>query len=49
MHNDRNGFALFGLMQSLSAQEKDDEREAVSARFEQAWARADVTLTTSRF
>ena len=43
-----NGWALFGLMQALSAQGKDDEAALIQARFEKAWERADVTLTASR-
>jgi hypothetical protein len=44
-----NGFALFGLEQSLRAQEKDEEADAVAERFAKAWERADTELTTSRF
>jgi tetratricopeptide (TPR) repeat protein len=44
-----NGWALFGLMQSLRAQGKDAEALAVDARFRAAWKDADVTLTASRF
>ena len=44
-----NGWALFGLMQSLRAQGKDAEATAVDARFRAAWKDADVTLTASRF
>ena len=44
-----NGWALFGLLQSLKAQRKDAEADQVSARFERAWAHADVTLAASRF
>ena len=47
--NPENGYALFGLKLSLLAQGKDEEAEAVAQRFEKAWARADVELTTSRF
>ncbi len=47
--NPENGYALFGLQHSLQAQGKDEEAEAVAKRFEKAWARADVELTTSRF
>ena len=43
----RNGWALFGLIQSLEAQDKD-ARE-IQARFDKIWAQADVTLTASRF
>lgn len=44
-----NGWALFGLIQSLKAQRKDSEAGELAGRFEQAWAHADVTLTASRF
>jgi tetratricopeptide (TPR) repeat protein len=44
-----NGWALFGLLQALKAQKKTDEAALVEARFKQAWQRADVTLTASRF
>jgi len=44
-----NGWALFGLAQSLRAQHKDREASEVEGRFEKAWAHADVSLTASRF
>jgi tetratricopeptide (TPR) repeat protein len=44
-----NGYALFGLVQSLRAQDRDDEAEVIAERFDEAWALADVELTTSRF
>ncbi|MEP6708099.1 MAG: hypothetical protein ABJC05_11300 [Pyrinomonadaceae bacterium] len=47
--NRENGWALFGLMQALKAQNKTDEAALVEARFKKAWARADVTLNSSRF
>ncbi len=43
----RNGWALYGLMQALEAQDKDASE--VRGRFEKIWAQADVTLTASRF
>lgn len=43
-----NGWALYGLMQSLEAQGRGDEAQAVRARYEKAWQRADLTLTSSR-
>jgi tetratricopeptide (TPR) repeat protein len=43
-----NGWALFGLWQSLVAQGKTAEALKVRARFDKAWARADVKLTSSR-
>jgi tetratricopeptide (TPR) repeat protein len=47
-HSD-NGWSLFGLVQSLSAQGKREEAARVQGRFDKAWARADVKLTASRF
>lgn len=46
--NPENGWALFGLTQALRAQGKNDEAAFAEARFKNAWARADVTLTASR-
>ncbi len=43
----RNGWALYGLMQSLEAQGKD--ASDARARFDKIWAQADVNLTASRF
>jgi tetratricopeptide (TPR) repeat protein len=43
-----NGWSLFGLWQSLQAQGRIEDARLVHARFEKAWARADVTLTSSR-
>jgi tetratricopeptide (TPR) repeat protein len=36
-----NGWSLYGLMQSLQAQGKQEEAQAVQKRFEQAWQYAD--------
>jgi len=47
--NRENGWGLFGLMQALRAQNKADDAALTEARFKTAWARADVTLTASRF
>jgi tetratricopeptide (TPR) repeat protein len=47
--NRENGWALFGLLQALRAQEKAYDASIVEARFKKAWAAADVTLTASRF
>jgi tetratricopeptide (TPR) repeat protein len=46
--NRENGWALFGLMQALKAQGKNDDAALVEARFKKAWAQADVTLASSR-
>ncbi|MEP1469419.1 MAG: hypothetical protein ABJK20_13815 [Halieaceae bacterium] len=43
----RNGWSLFGLSLSLDAQGKTEEATAVRQRFENIWARADVTLASS--
>ena len=37
-----NGWSLHGLAQSLEAQRRSKEAAAVEARFQKAWARADV-------
>lgn len=47
--NRNNGWALYGLMQALHAQKKDDQVTVIEARFKKAWARADVKLSASRF
>ncbi|MDI3465370.1 MAG: TPR repeat protein [Nitrospira sp.] len=47
--NPRNGWAQFGLMQSLRAQEKVREADDVEKQWQRAWEHADVTLTASRF
>jgi tetratricopeptide (TPR) repeat protein len=44
-----NGWALYGLAQSLRDQGKADAAAAAQARFEKAWALADVKLQASRF
>ncbi len=48
-YNRENGWALFGLMQSLRAQGKEEQAAAVERRHHAAWSRADVKLTASRF
>ena len=47
--NPDNGWSLFGLARSLQAQGKTADAAAAEARFQKAWARADVTLSASRF
>jgi tetratricopeptide (TPR) repeat protein len=47
--NRENGWSLFGLMQSLRAQGKEEQAAAVEKRFRKAWKRSNVTLTASRF
>jgi len=47
--NRENGWSLFGLMQALKAEGKNDDAALVDTRFKKAWAKADVTLKASRF
>src|SRR6476660_891178 len=47
--NKESGWALYGLMQALKAQGKNEDAALVDARFKKAWAKADVTLSASRF
>lgn len=47
--NPRNGWSLFGLRESLRAQGKNAEADDVQQRLQEAWSRATVTLTASRF
>jgi tetratricopeptide (TPR) repeat protein len=47
--NPENGWSLHGLAQCLRARKADAEAAEVEARFEKAWARADVPLTLSCF
>ena len=49
MVHPQNGWSLFGLAKSLDVQGKHAEAKAVQREFKQAWADADVTLTSSRF
>ncbi len=47
--NPDNGWSLFGLLQALRAQGKKEQAKEIEKRFEKAWSRADVVLTSSRF
>lgn len=47
--NRNNGWALYGLIQALRAQKKDDQARLIEARFKKAWERSDVILQASRF
>jgi tetratricopeptide (TPR) repeat protein len=47
--NRENGWALYGLMQALKVQGKNEDAALVEARYKKAWARADVQLNASRF
>ena len=44
-----NGWSLYGLMTTLRMQGRMDEARLVEKRFIKAFARADVTLTATRF
>jgi tetratricopeptide (TPR) repeat protein len=46
--NPGNGWALYGLAESLRAQKKRATADDVEAQFREAWARSDVTITASR-
>lgn len=47
--NQNNGWALFGLWQSLEAQGKTEESQEIYAEFQRSWSNADVNLSRSRF
>ncbi len=49
MKHPQNGWAQYGLMQSLRAQRKDREADEVEKQWKRAWAHADVNLVASRF
>jgi len=49
MQHPHNGWALFGLKQSLRAQQKMQDVKAADQEFQKAWARADLQLNASRF
>jgi tetratricopeptide (TPR) repeat protein len=44
-----NGYSLYGLWQSLEAQDRAEEAAEIEARFRRAWAESDVRLKSSRF
>ena len=46
--NPENGWSLFGLMQALKAQGKNDQASQIERRFQKAWKDADVKLSTAR-
>ncbi len=48
-HNPQNGWSLFGLMQSLRAQGRNEEAQKVEHDFRKAWRSADLDLTASAF
>lgn len=45
----KNGWALFGLAEAMRKQGKTEAAKSVDADFKQAWAQADIKLTSSRF
>ena len=48
-NNRENGWSLFGLMQSLRAQGKEEQAVVIEKRFRKAWQQSEVTLSASRF
>jgi len=42
-----NGWSLYGLMQAVTALGRTAEAAEIRARFDKAWSRADVTLSSS--
>jgi tetratricopeptide (TPR) repeat protein len=47
--NQENGYALYGLRQSLEAQGRNEEAAAMEKRFRAAWKHSDLQLSSSRF
>ncbi|MDH5590980.1 MAG: tetratricopeptide repeat protein, partial [Gemmatimonadota bacterium] len=45
----RNGWSLFGLEQALRAQGRDADADVVDGEFQDAWARADHWIRSSRY
>ena len=48
LHHQDNGWALIGLIQSLRAQQKEDQAAEAEDRFKKAWAHADFIPSASR-
>ncbi len=46
--NQNNGWALYGLQQSLQMQGKTEAAAEAMTRFQEAWAKSDIELTRSR-
>ncbi len=46
--NPENGWSLFGVVQALKAQGRNDEAAVVDARFKKAWRDADTPLSAAR-
>lgn len=49
VRNPGNGWALYGLTLAFRAEGKTDAAQQSEVRFRKAWAKADVTLSASRF
>jgi tetratricopeptide (TPR) repeat protein len=47
--NPGTGWALFGLLQALQAQDKKAEAALIEQRFKDAWQHADITLTPQQY
>jgi tetratricopeptide (TPR) repeat protein len=47
--NQENGYALYGLWQSLKSQGRSEDAAEIERRFRTAWRDADVELVSSRF
>jgi tetratricopeptide (TPR) repeat protein len=47
--NPENGWSIYGLKESLTAQGKKKQAASEEKRFQKTWNRADVKLTASRF
>jgi len=43
-----NGWSMYGLTEALKKQGRLKEAEAIQAKFDRAWSKADVDLTGSR-
>jgi tetratricopeptide (TPR) repeat protein len=46
--NPESGWALFGVMQALRAQNKDEASAAIETRWRKAWPNPDFTLASTR-
>jgi len=46
--NPRNGRSLFGLMQSLKSQGRNQDAELVNQQFQAAWKNADMQLEVAK-
>ena len=44
-----NGYSLYGLWQSFKARGLTEEAARFKVKFQEAWADADVVLSSSRF